>query len=236
MSVIGYFFQWSGHGSTAPAGLHRLISRFFMTFDGRIRAETWQPGSWRSTVSPGQTAQFLARAHWRAHCPQEAMGEADLSTEHSQTSKEPRLPPPDVDPGGPGRSQGTASEGPSQAVGLTWRIRDRTTFARLRASSTRSRMGPITVTFVHDEVGKPPRVAYSVGRKVGNAVVRNLVRRRLRAIVDDAAPRLASGAYLVSAGPRTADMTFDDLRSAVGGALDRMTTENGTRNGPGERP
>src|SRR4051794_27092213 len=163
-----------------------------MTFDGRTRAETWQVGTGRSTVCPGRTAHFLARARSRALRPQEAMGEADVPTEHSETSEEPRLSPPDVDPSWPGRPEGTPAEGPAPAVGLTWRIRDRATFARLRASSTRSRVGPITVTFVHDEVGTPPRVAYSVGRKVGNAVVRNLVRRRLRAIVDDAAPRLAS--------------------------------------------
>jgi ribonuclease P protein component len=84
-------------------------------------------------------------------------------------------------------------------------------------------VGPITVTFVHDEVATPPRVAYSVGRKVGSAVIRNRLRRRLRAIVADYAARLAPGAYLISARPRAAQMSFDELRSAVGGALDRMT-------------
>ena len=151
------------------------------------------------------------------------MGEAHLPAEQPQTSQEPRLSSPHVDQGGPGRAQGQTAEGPPPAVGLTWRVRDRGTFARFRASRTRTSTGPITVTFVHDEVATPPRVAYSVGRKVGSAVVRNRLRRRLRAIVADRPTQLAPGAYLISAAPRAAEMTFADLRSTVDGALDRMT-------------
>jgi len=151
------------------------------------------------------------------------MGEAHLPAQQPQASQEPRVPSSHVDQGGPGRVEGQTAEGPPSAVGLTWRVRDRGTFARFRASRTRTTMGPITVTFVHDEVATPPRVAYSVGRKVGTAVVRNQLRRRLRAIVADFAAQLAPGAYLISAGPRAAELTFADLRSAVGGALDRMT-------------
>ena len=46
----------------------------------------------------------------------------------------------------------------------------------------------------------PPRVAYATGRAVGAAVVRNRVRRRLRAAVRDQAPLLRPGrAYLIRA-------------------------------------
>src|SRR5947207_10458218 len=123
------------------------------------------------------------------------MGEAHLPTQQPQTSQEPRLPTPHVDQSGPGRAQGQAAEGPSPAVGLTWSVRDRGTFVRFRASRTRTTAGPITVTFVPDEVVARPRVAYSVGRKVGTAVVRNQLRRRLRAVVAEQAARLAPGAY-----------------------------------------
>ena len=105
-----------------------------------------------------------------------------------------------------------------------WPTRMSNFFGRcFRASRTRTTTGPITVTFVADEVGVRPRVAYSVGRKVGTAVVRNQLRRRLRAIVAARAVGLTPGAYLVSAGPRAADLNFADLRSAVDGAFDRMT-------------
>src|SRR5687768_8681726 len=121
------------------------------------------------------------------------MGEADLPAQQPQASEEPRVPPPDVDPCRPCRDQGPTAEGPPSAVGLTWRIRDRATFTRLRVAGRRTRNGPVTVTFVDDEMAKVPRVAYSVGRRVGNAVVRNRLKRRLRAIVAVAAPHLPPG-------------------------------------------
>ena len=159
------------------------------------------------------------------------MGEAHLPTQQPQTSQEPRLPPSHVDEGGTSGDQSQAAEGPAPAVGLTWRVRDRGTFARFRASRTRTTIGPITVTFVPDEVIARPRVAYSVGRKVGTAVVRNQLRRRLRAIVAERA--LGPGAYLISAGPRAAELSFTDLRSTVDGALDRMDAAVNRR---GDRP
>jgi ribonuclease P protein component len=73
----------------------------------------------------------------------------------------------------------------------------------------------------------PPRVAYAVGRSVGNAVARNRLRRRLRAAVagrsDDLRPDTA---YLVSAGPRAAAMTPAELSRAVGRLL-RAAAEAG---------
>ena len=52
---------------------------------------------------------------------------------------------------------------------------------------------------------EPPRVAYAVGRGVGGAVVRNRVRRRLRAATRAHADELVPGrAYLVSTAPAAA--------------------------------
>ena len=154
------------------------------------------------------------------------MGEqADLPTECTQASEAARLPRADVDPCRPSRHQGTAAEGPSQALCLTWRIRDRETFARLRAEGTRSRKGPVTVTFLADDGPGPPRVAYSVGRRVGGAVVRNKLRRRLRDIVSGIAPHLPPGAYLIGVAPRAVSMSFEELRATVGGAFHGMTAD-----------
>lgn len=70
----------------------------------------------------------------------------------------------------------------------------------------------------------PPRVAFAVGRKVGSAVVRNRVRRRLRAAMVDAArdQRLRPGAYLVSAGPDIVPMSFEEVQRSVFTALQRL--------------
>src|SRR5213078_2199229 len=110
-------------------------------------------------------------------------------------------------------------QGAAPAVGLIWRIRDRTTFGQLRRDGRRTRVGPVTVTFVDGPTDQPPRVAYAVGRRVGGAVVRNRLRRRLRAIVCEAAADLRPGAYLISAAPGAANLTFGDLRSTVSRAL-----------------
>lgn len=84
----------------------------------------------------------------------------------------------------------------------------------------------MTVTHLPDG-STPPRVAYSVGRRVGPAVVRNRVRRRLRAIVAEAvrpSGELAPGpgAYLISVRPEAATLPFAALEAAVHGALARL--------------
>jgi ribonuclease P protein component len=62
-------------------------------------------------------------------------------------------------------------------------------------------------------------VAYTIGRRVGSAVVRNRVRRRLRMLVREAAPVLGSGAYLIGVGPAAALLPYEDLRTTLMKAL-----------------
>jgi ribonuclease P protein component len=147
------------------------------------------------------------------------MGEANLSTEEAQADAHPRLSSPDVDAGGPSGAQGAAAEGPSQAERLIWRIRDRATFDAL-ASSRRRRRGPISMTFLPGDPSIPPRVAYAVGKRVGPAVVRNRVRRRLRAATLAHRSELRpGGAYLFGASPGAASAPFAEIEAAVGQLL-----------------
>jgi len=73
--------------------------------------------------------------------------------------------------------------------------------------------------------GAAVRVAYSISRKVGGAVVRNRWRRRLRAIVAEASPRLTPGAYLIGVAPQSAELTYSELRDRV---IDSMTRASGS--------
>jgi len=75
----------------------------------------------------------------------------------------------------------------------------------------------------------PPRVGFSVGRAVGPAVVRNRLRRRLRAMSSSAAQdgRLPPGTYLLGATTTTdlrtaAELTFDQLQSEFDLLLNRI--------------
>jgi ribonuclease P protein component len=80
----------------------------------------------------------------------------------------------------------------------------------------------VSVTFLADGAA-PPRVAYAVGRRVGGAADRNRLRRRLRAIVGEAAPGLAPGAYLVAAGPDAAALPHPQLQALVSDALEAVS-------------
>jgi ribonuclease P protein component len=152
------------------------------------------------------------------------MGEANLSTQEPEAHADARLPSPDVDPSRPGGYQGPTPEGPSPADGLTWRIQDRATFRAL-ASRPRHRRGPITLTSVASDDGHPPRVAYGVGRRVGTAVTRNRLRRRLRAVVAAHRSDLRPGtAYLFGAGPEATGASPAELEAAVADLIRRADT------------
>ena len=147
------------------------------------------------------------------------MGEANLSAQEAQAHAYARLPGPDVDAGRPGRPQGSSAEGPAPAERLIWRIRDRATFEAMAASRWRRR-GPVSIAYVRGDPSEPPRLAYAVGRRVGSAVVRNRVRRRLRAAAFAHRAELQPGAaYLIGATPAAATAPYGEIETAVGELL-----------------
>ncbi len=179
--------------------------------------------------------------------------EAPVPAQQPSPSQAARVSAPDVDPGRPGDHRRPPAQGPSSAIGLTalalrsdhaglalrsdhagralrsdhaaiQPIRDRATFLGLRRSGRRVRRGPVTVTWVPGEPDDPTRVAYTVGRKVGGAVVRNRVRRRLRAVVREDRGLLQPGAYLIGAGPEAVPMPYGELRAAACEALNALAS------------
>ncbi len=72
----------------------------------------------------------------------------------------------------------------------------------------------------------PPRVAFAIGRRVGGAVVRNRLRRRLRELARASA--LPGGAWLVSAGPAAGTASFTELRSWWDAAVEELVRRTPT--------
>jgi len=68
-----------------------------------------------------------------------------------------------------------------------------------------------------------PRIGLAVSRKCGNAVVRNLIRRRLKEIFRLAQPRLLPGwDFVVVTRPDCAKATYADLRFAMHACWERL--------------
>lgn len=67
------------------------------------------------------------------------------------------------------------------------------------------------------------RLGLSVSRKIGNAVTRNTVRRRLREVFHEARPTIKANLDLVlSARPAAAQASYDDLQAEFARALSRL--------------
>jgi ribonuclease P protein component len=92
---------------------------------------------------------------------------------------------------------------------------------RHRAATQRATAQPATTPVVRlQETSVPPRVGLVVTRKIGGAVQRNLVRRRLRHLLRDRLGLLLPGDVVVVKATRaTADASFTELAAELDAAL-----------------
>lgn len=98
------------------------------------------------------------------------------------------------------------------------RMRRRTEFTSAVRRGGRVGRPSLVVHLAEGEPGDEPRIGFVTSRAVGNAVVRNRVRRRLRHLMRERLHRLPQGALLVVRANRAAA----EASSAVLGAdLDR---------------
>ena len=75
------------------------------------------------------------------------------------------------------------------------------------------------------DVSGPSKVGFVVSKQVGNAVVRNRVKRRLRHVVrQDLALVPRASLLVVRAKPEAADVSFAELREDFERCLDRVTS------------
>lgn len=217
-------------GNVAPGSPRgtRAIREFAPAPVGRYRRPDYPWGQRERRVAVRAKAQFSTSAgRASAETSRRPQGEASVPAEHPPPGQTARVPPSHVDARRAGDRRRPSAQGPSSSVGLIESIRDRATFLRLRRSGRRVRRGPVTVTWVSGEPDDTTRVAYAIGRAVGGAVVRNRVRRRLRAVVGEVQPQMAPGAYLLGAAPEAATIPYRDLRAAVSEAVTAVTQPSG---------
>lgn len=143
------------------------------------------------------------------------MREADLPTEQPETQEKARFPSPDEEPRRSCGAQVAPGAWSRPDLGLIHRVRSRATFAELARVRPR-RNGPVWVRRLERASEQPPQVAYAIGRRSGNAVTRNRLRRQLRAIVQTHEADLVPGhTYLVGVTPVAASSSFGELSAAL---------------------
>jgi ribonuclease P protein component len=102
------------------------------------------------------------------------------------------------------------------------RLTDSPEFERVYRQGTAYRGKLFSVHAFPNELGNP-RLGLSVSRKVGTAVTRNIVRRRLREVFLASSPEIPGDLDLVvSAKPAAAGATFGELQGEFGKALSRF--------------
>jgi ribonuclease P protein component len=149
--------------------------------------------------------------------------EAHLPAEQSRPRTQARVPAPHGDPGRAQDPQFAPRPRPGQAQRLIT-IRKRSDF--LAANSGKRATTPGFILLVRDRGDNDPaiRVGFTVTKKVGGAVVRNRMKRRLRALAREIlVPKGIAGADHVMIGrARGIERDFHAMRGELSGALERL--------------
>ncbi len=151
--------------------------------------------------------------------------EENVSTKEPTSQTASRVSPPHAHPFRSGNHQGTPRQGPQAARGLTRPIeslKSSREFSRVMRTGVRTRSGPVTVVRLPTEIGRS-RVGIVAGRRLGGAVTRNRVKRRIR----EAAARAGLGPsdYVIVPTSNAIAVPFEDLVEAIrrGGRSERSS-------------
>jgi ribonuclease P protein component len=130
----------------------------------------------------------------------------------------------------PGQGQTAEAPAPSSAVSLCplETLKNRPDFLRAAQARRQGTAGFLLQARDRRDDRAITRVGYTASKKIGNAVLRNRAKRRLRALVRDVMPALAQPGWdyvLVARPGATVDRSFVDLLADLTQALRQIHRE-----------
>ena len=115
-------------------------------------------------------------------------------------------------------------------LSIAHRVRTATDFSHTVRSGTRSGCRNLVLYAVGTGAGRPSRFGFIVSKSVGNAVTRNLVKRRLREAGAASLREYGTGfAIVVRALPASAAASWDQLLADYNAALESTMNRLGSR-------
>ena len=122
----------------------------------------------------------------------------------------------------------SASSSPAMTRTTDSRLRRRSDFARV-SDIGKGRANDLVVLRYAPNDLDAMRAGYAVSKRVGGAVRRNSVKRRLREAVRKLGPREAAIDLVFIARPKIADADYQSIEKAVADVLKRAALRHGTR-------
>jgi ribonuclease P protein component len=154
--------------------------------------------------------------------------EKNISTKQSKEKTNARLQNPHEHRGGQANLGQQAAKKASEANSLgaavhkEMRLKPSALFKKVYERGASRATGELALFSLAVGDKSQTRVGFSVSKKVGNAVTRNKIRRRLRSVIESKAERLKDGYLLVLVGrPKAATSSFEDLSRSVEKLLGR---------------
>jgi len=188
----------------------------------------------RRAVLGGPAAPRLMTHTWKKAVPRET----DFSAQQSSPEADARIPGADAHPPRPGRDRPAAPEGtqaperlmPGQRLPSEERLRRRADYLRCYRTGRR-RHGSLAILYFVPNQLEGPRLGITASRKVGKAVVRHRLKRRIKEIYRRWQHRsqLPALDLVVHLKPEAGKSDFPALRTEL------LRLLSGLREGPRER-